>query len=173
MRPRSALGLDQPAPTTPASVNSAIASSTRVIATVRVKPPRFTAAIISTAPIATARAWSGQRYAPTVRAIAAHDAVLPTTKPQPAMKPQNGASCRRAYTYVPPDSGWIAANCADDVALQKATIAATPSPINSAVPAASAAGAHAAKTPAPIIEPTPITTASPRPSWRFKPAATP
>src|SRR3954447_14123322 len=172
MRPTSACESNHPATTTPVSVTSATASSTRVIVTVRVNPPRFTAAIISTAAMASTRAWSGERYAPTVSAIAAQDAVLPTTKPQPARKPQNGPSCLRAYTYVPPDSGWIAASCADDVALQKATIAATPRPINSAVPAASAAGAQAAKTPAPIIEPTPMTIASPTPSWRFNPAAT-
>ena len=46
----------------------------------------------ATAATATIRSALGQRYAPTVRAMAAHEAVLPTTKPQPARKPQTGPS---------------------------------------------------------------------------------
>ncbi|GAB3801020.1 hypothetical protein GCM10027605_17680 [Micromonospora zhanjiangensis] len=44
--------------------------------------------------------------------------------------------------------------------------AAITSPINRPVPATRAAGPNAAKTPAPIIEPSPMTTASPVPSRR-------
>jgi hypothetical protein len=72
---------------------------------------------------------------------------------------------------VPPDTGYTAASWADEVALQKATIAATTSPTSRPLPAACAAGVKAAKTPAPIIEPTPITTASVRPSLRAREGA--
>ena len=47
------------------------------------------------------------------------------------------------------------------VALRSATMPAIASPIRRPEPAACAAGAQAEKTPAPIIEPSPITTASP------------
>src|SRR5262245_29465113 len=64
--------------------------------------------------------------------------------------------------YVPPDVGYVAASCADDVALQYATMAAIPRPMSNAAPAACAAGAKTENTPAPIIEPRPMTTASAR-----------
>ena len=47
-------------------------------------PRTFTAVSATTAATATAWAYAGQRYTPTVSAIAAQDAVLPTTKLQPA-----------------------------------------------------------------------------------------
>ena len=100
--------------------------------------------------------------------MAAQLAVLPTTKPQPAMNPHQGPSSARPYAYVPPDVGCTAASCADEVALANATTAAIASPISRPVPAASAAGAHTANTPAPIIEPRPMNTASPRPSRRCR-----
>src|ERR1700734_3612226 len=68
--------------------------------------------------------------------------------------------------YVPPDVGYTAASCADAVALQYAIAAAMANPISSPAPAARAAGPNAANTPAPIIDPKPITTASPVPSRR-------
>ena len=49
----------------------------------------------------------------------------------------------------------------------------SPSPISSPAPAAAAAGANAANTPAPIIEPSPMTTASVVPSRRARPRACP
>jgi hypothetical protein len=49
------------------------------------------------------------------------------------------------------------------MALQNAISAATANPINKPPPAARAAGPNAANTPAPIIEPIPMTTASPVP----------
>ena len=61
--------------------------------------------------------------------------------------------------YAPPDSGCTAASRAVEVALQNATTAAMPSPTSRPVPAAAAAGDHTVKTPAPTIEPTPMTTA--------------
>src|SRR5262245_65596247 len=99
-------------------------------------------------------------------AIVEHDASLPTTKLHAATRPQKGPSCRRPYTYVPPDSGWTAASCADEVALQSATTPATASPISNAEPAASAAGPHTTNTPAPTIDPAPTTMASLTPSRR-------
>src|SRR5436190_20604539 len=60
----------------------------------------------------------------------------------------------------------MAASCAEDVALQYATSAAIASPSVSAFPAARAAGPNAAKTPAPIMDPSPIATASTVPSRR-------
>src|SRR5271163_698369 len=68
--------------------------------------------------------------------------------------------------YVPPDVGYTAASWADAVALQYAIAAAMANPINSPAPAARAAGPNAANTPAPIIDPRPITTASTVPSRR-------
>jgi hypothetical protein len=52
------------------------------------------------------------------------------------------------------------------MALQYAIAAASTKPISKPVPAARAAGPNAANIPAPIIEPSPITTASPVPSRR-------
>ena len=63
-----------------------------VTAAVRSRPPRLTSATSETAATATQRSYAGQTYAPTANAIAAHDAVLPTTKPQPARCPQAGPS---------------------------------------------------------------------------------
>src|SRR5277367_657813 len=68
--------------------------------------------------------------------------------------------------YVPPDVGYTGASWADAVALQYAIAAAMANPINSPAPAARAAGPNAANTPAPIIDPRPITTASTVPSRR-------
>src|SRR6185437_14486866 len=121
-----------------------------------------------TAAAARGRSRDGAAYAANVSAIAAQLASLPTTKPQPARKPQNALNRLRPYTYVPPDSGYNDASSADDVALQYATHAATRRPISSALPATSAAGPSAEKMPAPIIAPKPITTASPTPSLRAK-----
>ncbi|GHI66153.1 hypothetical protein Snoj_00710 [Streptomyces nojiriensis] len=53
--------------------------------------------------------------------------------------------------------------------MQYATTAASARPSNSPEPAAPAAGARAAKIPAPIIDPRPITTASNTPRCRFNP----
>jgi hypothetical protein len=50
--------------------------------------------------------------------MAAQLAVFPTTKPQPARNPHQSPRRSRPYTYVPPERGYRAANCADDVALQ-------------------------------------------------------
>jgi len=60
----------------------------------------------------------------------------------------------------------VAASCADDVALQYATTAAIPRPMSNAAPAAWAAGPKTENTPAPIIEPRPMITASARLSRR-------
>src|SRR5688572_12290097 len=60
----------------------------------------------------------------------------------------------------------MAASSAEDVALQYATAAAIARPTRRPEPAASAAGPNAANTPAPIIEPSPMTTASPSPNRR-------
>src|SRR5215471_708326 len=68
--------------------------------------------------------------------------------------------------YVPPDVGYVAASCSDEVALQYATTAAIPRPMSNAAPAACAAGAKTENTPAPIIEPRPMITASTRFSRR-------
>src|SRR5439155_17049105 len=84
----------------------------------------------------------------------------------PARRPQSGPSRLRPWTYVPPDSGYSAASSADEVALQYATNAAITSPSSNPAPAAAAAGPIAANTPAPIIEPRPIMTASVVPSLR-------
>lgn len=65
---------------------------------VRVTPRRSTATIATTAAAATARAWSGQAWEPRVRAIAAHDAVLPVTNAHPARNPHVSPSRRRPYT---------------------------------------------------------------------------
>src|SRR6266511_2972582 len=62
----------------------------------------------------------------------------------------------------------MAASCAEEVALQYAISAAIPSPSRRAFPAARAAGPNAANTPAPIIDPSPMTTASPIPSRRAR-----
>ncbi len=67
---------------------------------------------------------------------------------------------------MPPDSGYTAASWAEEVALQKATTAAIARPISKPPPAASAAGPTAPNTPAPIIAPSPMTTASNSPSRR-------
>ena len=64
--------------------------------------------------------------------------------------------------------GYCAASWAEAVALQYATTAASPRPTRSPVPAAAAAGAKAANTPAPIIGPSPITVASVVPSLRVE-----
>ncbi len=48
--------------------------------TVRETPDRSSAVASTTAPIATARARSGQAYAPTARAAADAEAILPATK---------------------------------------------------------------------------------------------
>src|SRR3954462_9247750 len=98
--------------------------------------------------------------------MAAQLAVLPTRNDQPAKYPHHGPRRARPYAYVPPEVGYAAASCADAVALQNATMAATARPTSSPEPAACAAGANAAKTPAPIIDPSPISTASPRPRRR-------
>src|SRR6478752_6008267 len=98
--------------------------------------------------------------------MAAELAVLPTTNDQPATKPGHSPRRSRPYTYVPPEVGYCAASCADDVALQNAMNPATTRPTRSAAPAAAAAGAKAANTPAPIIEPRPIAIASRRPNRR-------
>ncbi len=82
------------------------------------------------------------------------------------MNPHHGPSSARPYAYVPPEVGWAAASCADDVALQNATTAAITSPISSPVPATAAAGAKAENTPAPIIDPRPMKTASASPRRR-------
>src|ERR1700687_4018135 len=92
--------------------------------------------------------------------MAAHDAVLPTTQLQTAAQPQKSPSRSRPYTYVPPDCGYRAASRAEDVALQYATTAAMARPMSRPEPAAAAAGPNATKIPAPIIEPSPIVTAS-------------
>ncbi|GAA0330937.1 hypothetical protein GCM10010151_20950 [Actinoallomurus spadix] len=52
--------------------------------------------------------------------------------------------------------------------MQYAITEAITSPISSPVPAARAAGPNAANTPAPIIDPSPITTASPVPNLRAR-----
>ena len=67
---------------------------------------------------------------------------------------------------MPPDSGYSAASRAEETALQYAIAPATASPRRSVDPAARAAGASAANTPAPIIELKPMTTASRSPSRR-------
>src|SRR5688500_4099195 len=55
------------------------------------------------------------------------------------------------------------------MALQYATNAARPSPINNPAPATRAAGGKTANTPAPSIEPSPMITASKVPSCRASP----
>src|SRR5665647_410897 len=70
--------------------------------------------------------------------------------------------------YVPPEVGYCAASWADEDALVQATTAAISRPISRPAPPAAAAGANAAKIPAPIIEPSPMTTASKRPSLRSR-----
>src|SRR5918994_4864800 len=160
----------QPDTITTASAARATTRRTRVTAAVRLRPPRFTTVIPRIARTATSCCWSGQRYAPTVNAIAEHDAVLPTTKPHPARWPHPAPRRFRPNTYVPPDSGYSAASWADDVALQNAIAPAITRPISSPVPAASAAGPQTANTPAPTIEPAPTTTASASPRRRCSPA---
>src|SRR6266496_4080548 len=88
------------------------------------------------------------------------------TNAHPAANPHQSPSRSRPYTYVPPDVGYAAASCADEVALQYATTPAITKPSSRALPAARAAGAKAANTPAPIMEPRPMTTASKVPSRR-------
>jgi hypothetical protein len=91
---------------TPAAVAARAVSSTsrvtvsriRATVAVRVTPRRL--ARVSTATAATAAARcaqdaAGTAYAANVIAIAAHDAVLPTTKPQPARNPHHGPSTSR------------------------------------------------------------------------------
>ena len=58
-------------------------------------PTTFTTVSATTATTATACARPGHAYTPTVSAIAAQRAVLPTTKLQPAVYPQNGPSRSR------------------------------------------------------------------------------
>jgi hypothetical protein len=53
-----------------------------------------------------------------VSALAAHEAVLPTTKPQPAVKPHQCPRRSRPWMYVPPEVGYTAASCAEATALQ-------------------------------------------------------
>src|SRR4051812_991240 len=98
--------------------------------------------------------------------MAAQLASLPTTKLQPARKPQTSPRRRRPYTYAPPDSGYSAASSADDVALQYASAPAITEATTTVLPAARTAGPIAENTPAPIIEPSPTITASPVPSFR-------
>lgn len=79
-----------------------MASSTLAISAVRVTPRRFDAVSTTTAPAATSR-WghsppAGTAYAAKAMAMAAHEAVLPTTKPQPATKPHHGPSTSRPKT---------------------------------------------------------------------------
>src|SRR5688572_19742378 len=96
-RAKEVVGLDQPATTTEARATSATASRNFVTRTVRDSPPMLTSATAATAATPTGRAWSGHRYAPAVSASATHEAVLPTTNPQPATYPHVGPSWRRPY----------------------------------------------------------------------------
>ncbi len=80
------------------SAASVSASSTRVTVAVRVTPRRLTPVSTSTARAAAARSThSGpsSAYAAKVSAIVAQDAVLPTTKPQPATNPHHSPSRSR------------------------------------------------------------------------------
>ena len=99
-------------------------------------------------------------------AIAAQLASLPITKHQPAMNPHHGPELGAAVGVRAAEVGYAAASWADDVALQNATTAAITSPISSPVPATAAAGAKAENTPAPIMDPRPMKTASASPRRR-------
>src|SRR6478735_4157518 len=165
-----ASGALKPAATATARVRSTATTMIRVSWAVRVTPNQLTVTRATTAMIATGFSHpAGAAYAAKVSAIAAQLAVFPTTKPHPAMKPHHGPSSALPYAYVPPDVGCTAASCADDVALPNATTAARARPMSRPEPAALAAGPKAAKTPAPIIEPRPMKTASARPSLRTSP----
>ncbi len=78
------------AATTNASTVSVVATMTRVSHAAFCTPCRLSSVSSATAPTPVARVYSGQMYAPAVIAIAAQDAVLPTTNAQPAMYPQKG-----------------------------------------------------------------------------------
>ena len=88
----------RPAPMARTSTASTGTRIAVVACAVRVTPAIATP--VSTTTAATpvhraAAASSGKRYRPRVADIAATDAVLPVTKPQPATKPAHGCSCRR------------------------------------------------------------------------------
>src|SRR6478735_1133357 len=159
-----ASGALKPAATATARVRSTATTMIRVSCAVRVTPNQLTVTRATTAMIATGFSHpAGAAYAAMVSAIAAQLAVFPTTKPH------HGPSSALPYAYVPPEVGCTAASCADDVALPNATTAARARPMSRPEPAAPAAGPKAAKTPAPIIEPRPMKTASARPSLRTSP----
>ena len=98
--------------------------------------------------------------------MAAQLAVLPTTKPQPARNPHQGPAARGRRRTCRPTSGTARRAGPTRWRCSTPPTAARASPISSPAPAAAAAGAKAAKTPAPIIEPRPMTTASPVPRRR-------
>ena len=81
--------------TNTARTASTIPTSAFDAAAVRCTPSTDSIVSASTAAAATRPACPGQRYRPAVRAIAAQDAVLPTTKPQPARNPGSGPRSSR------------------------------------------------------------------------------
>ena len=80
--------------------------------------------------------------------------------------PRTARAARGRRRRCRPTRGRRRRAAAEEVALQYATAAATARPMSSPDPAAAAAGPMAANTPAPIIDPSPMMTASPRPSRR-------
>ena len=79
------------------TTSTASTTETRIFEAVAVRwtPATESAVNATTAAAATRFACDGQRYRPTVSAMAAQEAVLPTTKPQPARKPGSGPSNSR------------------------------------------------------------------------------
>ena len=59
-------------------------------------PVMLTTASTTTAAIATARACSGHRYPPAIRAMAPTEAVLPARNSHPAANPVHGPTVARA-----------------------------------------------------------------------------
>ena len=80
------------------SVASVSTRSTRAAVAVFVMPARLAAVSATTASAAATRVHqppAGTAYAAKVIAMAAHDAVLPITKPQPARNPHHSPSTSR------------------------------------------------------------------------------
>ena len=101
----------------------------------------------------------GTAYAANVSAIAAQDAVLPTTNPQPARNPHHspGAPARRRTCRRRSGTARRAGQMRRRCSKRRP---GRGQPDQQAGAGRSPPGANAAKTPAPIIEPSPMTTAS-------------
>jgi hypothetical protein len=89
---------------------------------------------------------------PNVKAIATELIIFPNIKTIPATKEYLFPRIFLAYKYVPPASGKSFANCADELAFEKATMLAINNPKTKEYEETTAAGAIFTNNPAPTIE---------------------